>query len=162
MLVTDEISLGDYVLTGGELKAWWPWLMLTVLPDSRGYRQEAIIQMTVFLSGLLEYPQYTRPHAIGVWSFRKPSRAAISETSAVASKKVSKKPLSKTPLISWKIMISQKKKQHYWSNKIIFRKRKSLRIVWFYLCTIIPSNKFNFLFDITLHNLFHTSPKSPS
>ena len=56
----DEISVGDYVLTGGELPA----CVLTdcvarlipgVLSDSECYETES------FMNGLLEYPQYTRP-----------------------------------------------------------------------------------------------------
>jgi tRNA (guanine37-N1)-methyltransferase len=59
-LVTDEISVGDYVLTGGELPA------LTVLdaivrliPGALGDPDGA--QDDSHASGLLEYPHYTRP-----------------------------------------------------------------------------------------------------
>ncbi len=59
-IVDEEISVGDYVLTGGELPA----LVLVdavarmcdgVLPDESCFMDESIY------SGLLEYPQYTRP-----------------------------------------------------------------------------------------------------
>ncbi len=59
-IVDEEISVGDYVLTGGELPA----LILAdgitrlcdgVLSDKAGYEQES------HYNGLLEYPQYTRP-----------------------------------------------------------------------------------------------------
>lgn len=59
-IVDEEISIGDYVLTGGEL----PCAVLVdavsrlidgVLPDSSCYTEESIA------SGLLEYPQYTKP-----------------------------------------------------------------------------------------------------
>ncbi len=59
-LVDEEISIGDYVLTGGEIPA----CILTdcvarlvpgVLPDAECHEKESIS------SGLLEYPQYTRP-----------------------------------------------------------------------------------------------------
>lgn len=59
-LVTDEISIGDYVLTGGELAA-----MVVVdavarlLPGVLG--DESSAESESFSSGLLEYPQYTRP-----------------------------------------------------------------------------------------------------
>lgn len=60
-LVTDEVSLGDFVLTGGELAA------MTIvdatarlIPDVIG--KEASHQDDSFSSGLLEYPQYTRPY----------------------------------------------------------------------------------------------------
>lgn len=59
-LVTDELSLGDYVLTGGELGAM---VMIDatvrLLPDVLGNEQSA--SGDSFSTGLLEYPQYTRP-----------------------------------------------------------------------------------------------------
>ena len=59
-LVTDEVSIGDYVLTGGELAALVVLdavarLLPGVLGDERSPESES------FSSGLLEYPQYTRP-----------------------------------------------------------------------------------------------------
>lgn len=59
-LVTDEISLGDFVLTGGEVAA-------TVIVDSvvrllpGALGKAASHEDDSFSSGLLEYPQYTRP-----------------------------------------------------------------------------------------------------
>ena len=62
-IVDEEISIGDYVLTGGELPA----LVLIdsvarmldgVLAEADGYMDES------HYNGLLEYPQYTRPE---VW-----------------------------------------------------------------------------------------------
>lgn len=60
-LVTDEISLGDFVLTGGELAAM-TLIDATVrlIPEVIG--KEASHQDDSFSSGLLEYPQYTRPY----------------------------------------------------------------------------------------------------
>ena len=59
-LVTDELSLGDYVLTGGELGAM---VMIDatvrLLPEVLGNSESA--QTDSFSTGLLEYPQYTRP-----------------------------------------------------------------------------------------------------
>ncbi|WP_020059176.1 tRNA (guanosine(37)-N1)-methyltransferase TrmD [Bacillus sp. 123MFChir2] len=59
-LVTDEISIGDYVLTGGELAS----MVITdsvvrLLPDVLGNRQSQIEDS--FSTGLLEHPHYTRP-----------------------------------------------------------------------------------------------------
>ncbi|MFC0233142.1 tRNA (guanosine(37)-N1)-methyltransferase TrmD [Vagococcus entomophilus] len=58
--VTDEISLGDYVLTGGELGAM---VMIDatvrLLPDVLGNKQSALSDS--HSTGLLEHPQYTRP-----------------------------------------------------------------------------------------------------
>lgn len=65
-LADEEISLGDFVITGGELAA----LVVAdsvarmcdgVLSCQEGYEDES------FYSGLLEYPQYTRPE---VWRDR--------------------------------------------------------------------------------------------
>ena len=59
-LVTDEISLGDYVLTGGELGAM---VMIDatvrLLPEVLGNNQSA--KTDSHSTGLLEHPQYTRP-----------------------------------------------------------------------------------------------------
>ncbi|MFD1455511.1 tRNA (guanosine(37)-N1)-methyltransferase TrmD [Levilactobacillus lanxiensis] len=59
-LVTDEVSLGDFVLTGGEL-ASMVMIDATVrlLPGVLGNSESA--PGDSFSSGLLEYPQYTRP-----------------------------------------------------------------------------------------------------
>lgn len=59
-LVTDEISIGDYVLSGGE-----PAAMVVVdavvrlLPGALGSDTSAVYES--FSEGLLDYPQYTRP-----------------------------------------------------------------------------------------------------
>ncbi|NPA91705.1 MAG: tRNA (guanosine(37)-N1)-methyltransferase TrmD [Chloroflexi bacterium] len=59
-LVTDEISIGDYVLSGGELAAMVLVDAVTrVLPGALGYERGA--EEDSFASGLLEGPQYTRP-----------------------------------------------------------------------------------------------------
>ncbi len=60
-IVDEEISIGDYVLTGGELPACVlvdcvSRLKDGVLSDKKCYEDESIS------SGLLEYPQYTRPY----------------------------------------------------------------------------------------------------
>lgn len=59
-LVTDEISLGDYVLTGGELGAM---VMIDatvrLLPEVLGNEESA--KTDSHSTGLLEHPQYTRP-----------------------------------------------------------------------------------------------------
>lgn len=60
-LVTDEISLGDFILTGGELAAMTIIdATVRLLPEVIG--KEASHQDDSFSSGLLEYPQYTRPY----------------------------------------------------------------------------------------------------
>ena len=59
-LVTDEASLGDYVVTGGELPAM-VMIDATVrfVPGVLG--NQASPMGDSFSNGLLEYPQYTRP-----------------------------------------------------------------------------------------------------
>jgi len=59
-LIDEEISIGDYVLTGGELPAM-------VLIDALARQVEGVLGNELgadeesFADGLLEYPQYTRP-----------------------------------------------------------------------------------------------------
>ncbi len=58
--ITDEISVGDYVLSGGEIGAMAlvdgvSRLLSGVLGDETSLEEES------FTKGLLEYPQYTRP-----------------------------------------------------------------------------------------------------
>ena len=66
-LVTDEISIGDYVLTGGELPAMV--LVNTVVRLIPGFlgSAESLISES-HNAGLLEYPQYTRPPVFRDWS----------------------------------------------------------------------------------------------
>ena len=66
-LVTDEISIGDYVLTGGELPALvivdaLSRLIPGVLGDPDGAQDDS------HSMGLLEYPHYTRPPVFRGWS----------------------------------------------------------------------------------------------
>lgn len=60
MIVTDEVSIGDYVLTGGELPAM---VMIDTIsrlvPGVLNNDDSAVFES--FHSNLLEYPQYTRP-----------------------------------------------------------------------------------------------------
>ena len=59
-LVTDEISLGDYVLTGGEIGAMAVADSVTrLLPGALGNDTSAVTES--HSTGLLEYPHYTRP-----------------------------------------------------------------------------------------------------
>ncbi len=60
MIVTDNVSIGDYVLTGGELAAM-------VMIDSISRNISGVLNNDIsaetesFSDGLIEYPQYTRP-----------------------------------------------------------------------------------------------------
>ena len=65
-LVDEALSIGDYVLTGGEL----PSMVVTdaiarMLPGVLGACDAA--EQDSFYSGLLEYPQYTRPREFRGW-----------------------------------------------------------------------------------------------
>lgn len=59
-IVTDEISIGDYVLTGGEIPAMVLVDAITrLLPNVLGSATSAVNDS--FSTGLLDFPQYTRP-----------------------------------------------------------------------------------------------------
>lgn len=59
-LVTDEISIGDYILTGGEIGALAVVdSVVRLLPDALGNKRSA--EEDSFSNGLLEHPHYTRP-----------------------------------------------------------------------------------------------------
>jgi len=64
--VDEEISLGDYVVSGGELPA-----MMVIdavarnLPDVLGHEDSATADS--FTDGLLDHPHYTRPESDGGW-----------------------------------------------------------------------------------------------
>lgn len=65
-LITDEVSLGDFVLTGGEIPA----LAIIdsvarLLPGVLG--NEASLDQESFTTGLLDYPHYTRPPVFRGW-----------------------------------------------------------------------------------------------
>jgi tRNA (guanine37-N1)-methyltransferase len=65
-LVTDEISIGDYILTGGELPALIIVDALTRLqPGALG--DEDAPDKDTFTENLLEYPHYTRPRVFRGW-----------------------------------------------------------------------------------------------
>lgn len=66
-LVTDEVSIGDYILTGGELPA-------LVIVDALTRLQAGALgdaqapEKDTFTEDLLEYPHYTRPRTFNGWS----------------------------------------------------------------------------------------------
>ncbi|MBE9474719.1 MAG: tRNA (guanosine(37)-N1)-methyltransferase TrmD [Chloroflexi bacterium] len=65
-LVTDEISIGDYVLSGGELPAMVLIdAVVRLLPGALGDPNGALDDSHA--SGLLEYPHYTRPSEFRGW-----------------------------------------------------------------------------------------------
>jgi tRNA (guanine37-N1)-methyltransferase len=68
-LVTDEISIGDYVLTGGEIPAMAIVDSVTrLLPDALGSETSAAHDsFSTDSGGLLDYPHYTRPADFRGW-----------------------------------------------------------------------------------------------
>jgi len=65
-LVTDELSVGDYVLTGGEIPAMTVIdAVVRLLPGVLGNQMSAVTDS--FSTGLLEYPHYTRPAEFRGW-----------------------------------------------------------------------------------------------
>ena len=62
MFVDEELSIGDYVLTGGELPAMVVCDAVVRLIDGAITKQS--LQDESFSNGLLEYPQYTRPQEV--------------------------------------------------------------------------------------------------
>ncbi len=66
-LATDEISIGDYVIGGGELAAMVVVdAVVRLLPGVLG--SEASVREESHADGLLEYPQYTRPEVYRDWA----------------------------------------------------------------------------------------------
>lgn len=69
-LITDELSIGDYVLSGGEIAAMVVVDAITrFIPKSLGSLKSAVEDS--FYSGLLDYPHYTRPANFRGWKVPK-------------------------------------------------------------------------------------------
>jgi len=65
-LATDEISIGDFVLTGGEVAAMVIVdSVVRLLPGVLGNKESS--DTDSFSTGMLEYPQYTRPEIFREW-----------------------------------------------------------------------------------------------
>ena len=80
--VDEELSLGDFILTGGEIAAMAVAdsvlrLVPGVLPDPECYENES------FWTGMLEYPQYSRPE---VWNGRSVPKILLSGNHAEIEK----------------------------------------------------------------------------
>ncbi|MBI2979453.1 MAG: tRNA (guanosine(37)-N1)-methyltransferase TrmD [Chloroflexi bacterium] len=66
-LVTDEISIGDYVLSGGELPAMvLADAIVRLIPGVLGSEDSPVDDSHT--TGMLEYPQYTRPPVYRDWA----------------------------------------------------------------------------------------------
>ncbi|MQF69116.1 tRNA (guanosine(37)-N1)-methyltransferase TrmD [SAR202 cluster bacterium AD-804-J14_MRT_500m] len=65
-LVTDDVSIGDYVLTGGELPAMvLADAVARLVPGVVG--SESSVQGDSITTGILQHPVYTRPASFGGW-----------------------------------------------------------------------------------------------
>ena len=93
--VDEEISIGDYVLTGGEVPAMVIIDSITRLIPGVVQKPEAIINES-FSEGLLEYPQYTRPEE---FEGEKVPEVLLSGNHAEIKKWRSQKSLEKTKKI---------------------------------------------------------------
>ena len=66
-LITDELSIGDFVLTGGEIAAMAVVdSVVRLLPGALGNETSAVTDS--FSTGLLEHPHYTRPAEFRGWT----------------------------------------------------------------------------------------------
>ena len=62
-VIDEEISIGDFVVSGGELPAMVLIDGITrLLPDAVGDRES--VEQESFVDGLLDYPQYTKPKVV--------------------------------------------------------------------------------------------------
>jgi len=69
-LCDDELSIGDYVLTGGELPAMVAVdALVRLIP---GVLREGSAEQESFMDGLLDYPHYTRPRDFMGWTVPEP------------------------------------------------------------------------------------------
>ena len=93
--VDEEISIGDYVLTGGEIPAMVIVDSVTRLIPKVLEKPEAVIDES-FSEGLLEYPHYTRPD---IFEGKKVPEVLLSGNHAEIKKWRSQKSLEKTKKI---------------------------------------------------------------
>lgn len=98
-LVDEEISIGDYVLTGGELGAMVIMDSVTrLIPGVLG-KQESLKEESHSRAGYLEYPQYTRPEIFVKTQDIASCRKGNVKTQNFASPSLKKKILMKVPKV---------------------------------------------------------------
>jgi len=86
--VDEEISIGDYVLTGGELGALVIIDSVTrLIPDVLG-QPDSLAEESHFKPGYLEYPQYTRPEVFEYQNIKKAKDQKIKPTKRLRVPKV--------------------------------------------------------------------------
>lgn len=106
--VDEEASIGDYVLTGGEIPAMAIVDSVTRLISGVLEKPEATVDES-FSEGLLEYPQYTRPQD---FEGKKVPRVLLSGNHAEIKKWRSQKSLEKTKKVRPDLL-----KSHPWGGK---------------------------------------------
>ncbi len=108
-VATDEISIGDYVLTGGELAAMVVAdAVVRLLPGVLGSQQAATDDS--YVNGLLEYPHYTRPPAYRGWEV--PAVLLSGDHQRIArwrSEQAARRTLERRPDLVRKTAVSEKK-----------------------------------------------------
>ena len=130
-IVTDYVSIGDYVLTGGELPAM---VMMDAIarnvPGVLGNEESA--QTESFDDGLLEYPQYTRPE---IWEGERVPEVLLSGDHARVEEWRLEKSLAKTKEVrpelyeSWaesnqEYFVKKAKKEERLRRKLLKEARK--------------------------------------
>lgn len=115
-LIDEELSIGDYVLSGGEIPAMVVVdTVVRLLPGAVG--NERSIREDSFPRGLLDYPQYTRPAEFMGWKvpevLRSGNHQKIKEW---RTKKMLERTLQRRPDLLEKTQLTLKKKR--WLEKI--------------------------------------------
>jgi len=101
--VDEEISIGDFILTGGELAAAVIIDSITrLIPGVLG-KQESLRDESHSTPGYLEYPQFTRPE---MFEYNKATKRRNTEALKYESKKAKKQKIKPQKLIVPKILLS--------------------------------------------------------
>ncbi|HHB90934.1 MAG TPA: tRNA (guanosine(37)-N1)-methyltransferase TrmD [Anaerolineae bacterium] len=110
-LVTDEISIGDYVLSGGELAAMVIVdAVVRLLPGALGYERAAAEDSHA--TGLLEGPHYTRPPIFRGWKVPEVLRSGHhAKVAAWRRKQALKRTLERRPDLLARAPLSEQDKQ---------------------------------------------------
>jgi len=110
-LITDEISIGDYVLSGGELAAMVVVdTVVRLVPGVLGSPLSSIEDSHA--NGLLEYPQYTRPSVYRDWAVPEVLRSGNhAQVAKWRREQVIRRTLKRRPELLDKANLSSEEKQ---------------------------------------------------
>lgn len=111
MIVDEEISIGDYVLTGGEIPA------MVLIDSVSRYIDGVITNESVdeesFSNGILEYPQYTRPEVFEGISVPEVLKSGHHENIRKWRRKEAlKNTLNKRPELLEKVTLTEEEKKY--------------------------------------------------